>query len=93
MQRPLWGAQVFAFAMTVLILVGVLGYAEAHGLHWLSGFASWLSSLGQSSAFHFEVLWPFLAHPPSVSYSYLVSGAVMLVLFGGVALYLASEKQ
>lgn len=93
MQRPIVGAQIFAFLVTLLIAAGVVVWQAMLGAHWLADAAGWLASLAQSPTFHLEVLWPFAGLKSGVSLTYLVPGMAMLALCGGVVAYLASDKQ
>ncbi|HEX4321693.1 MAG TPA: hypothetical protein VHZ52_12355 [Acidobacteriaceae bacterium] len=89
-QRPILGAQIFAFALTLLVAAGLLVSQARHGVQWLA----WLESLPQAQAFHWEVLWSSAsALKTSASLGYLVPGAVLLALVSGVVAYLATEKQ
>jgi hypothetical protein len=92
-QRPLLGAQLFAFALTLVLLTGALVYQAMHGMPWMAAMAGWFGSLKQSTAFHLDALWPFASGQSSASLMYLVPGAAMLLLLGGVVVYLATEKQ
>jgi hypothetical protein len=103
--KPILGAQIFAFAITLLIAAGVVISQANHGLHWLlrlgagpgntpgNGLLDWLATLLQSPTFHLKVLWPLASAKPDMSLTYLVPGVVMLAFLSGVVLYLASEKQ
>jgi hypothetical protein len=88
-QKPLLGAQIFAFATTLLIAVGLLVYQAREGWNWIT----WVGSLAQSQVFHWEVLWPFASAKSGASLLYLIPGVVMLALVSGVVLYFSSEKQ
>jgi len=92
-QRPLLGAQVFALVVALLILSGTLVYEAANGVQLVSGAGAWLGSVRESPAFHLDALWPFAMGQASASLMYLVPGAAMLLLLGGVVVYLATEKQ
>lgn len=92
-QRPLLGAQVFAFAVAVVLLAGVLVFEATHGMPWMAAIAGWFGSLKQSTAFHLDALWPFASGQSNAGLMYLVPGAVMLLLLGGVVVYVATEKQ
>ena len=96
-QRPLLGAQVFAFAVALVLLAVVSVYEAIHresqGMPWVAAMAGWLGSLKQSPAFRLDALWPFASAQSNASTLYLVPGAAMLLLLGGVAVYLATEKQ
>jgi hypothetical protein len=83
-QRPLLGAQIFAFAVALVLLTGTLMYQAIHGLAWVSALADWLAVFKH---------WPFASADTSVTMMYLVPGAAMLLLLGGVVVYLATEKQ
>jgi len=79
---PLLGAQVFAFAVALLILSGTLFYEADHGGQFFFGLNAWLVSLRQSPAFRLDTLLPFAAGQPSVSLVYLAPGAAMLFAAG-----------
>ncbi len=85
--RPLLGAQIFAFAVTLVVAVGAIVWQAKQGFH----LVSWLVQLPQ--ALNLDVLLP-------ASRPHLESGVWLLVpvlatvaLLGGVVVYLASEKQ
>jgi hypothetical protein len=94
--RPLLGAQIFAFAVSLLVAVALVVSQARHGLHWLA-------ELPQSPAFHLSTLWSNLSSGPAVDSAqrlglhwnapYLIPVLALLVLLGGVAVYLATEKQ
>jgi hypothetical protein len=91
MNKPILGAQIFAFSITLVIAV-VFAISQAkQSMHWLS----WLASLVQSPVFDWKILWPFTSgwFKPDATLLYLVPGLAMLVLLGGVVVYFASEKQ
>lgn len=92
-QRPLLGAQLFAFAVTLVLLAGTLIYEAIHGMPFIAAMAGWFGSLKQSAAFHLDALWPFASGQSNVNLMYLLPGAAMLLLLGGVVVYLATEKQ
>jgi hypothetical protein len=92
-QRPLVGAQLFALAVTLLFLAATLMWETMRGLSWTAEIAVWFASAKQSSAFHLDALWPFAGGQSNATLMYLVPGAAMLLLLGGLAVYLATEKQ
>jgi hypothetical protein len=92
-QRPLLGAQVFAFAVTLAILAGTVMYQAIHGISWMAALAGWFGSLKQSPAFRLDALWTFASGQSGATLVYLLPGAAMLLLLGGVVVYLATEKQ
>jgi hypothetical protein len=98
--RPLLGAHIFAFAVALLVAVAIVLSQARHGLRWLA-------ELSQSPALRFSSLWSVPSHdlardlardpaqwlglgwnPP-----YLIPALGLLVLLGGVVVYLTSEKQ
>ena len=93
-QRPILGAYIFAFAITLLLTAGVLLTQARPGMQWLSEMGAWLARLTQSQAFHLQTLWSTVTPSrPDASLMYLAPGVAMLVLIGGVVVYLATEKQ
>jgi hypothetical protein len=98
--RPLLGAQIFAFTITLLVAVALVVSQARHGLHWLT-------EVPKSPAFHLSNLWTnlssnFLSVPAAGSAGwlglhwnppYLIPGLALLVLLGGVVVYLATERQ
>jgi hypothetical protein len=88
MGKPILGAQIFALAITVLMVVG-FAVSQAR-----SGW-QWLTELPQARAFHLETLIPAAAADGKMNSSllYLLPGLGMILLLGGVVVYLASEKQ
>lgn len=93
LQRPLVGAQLFALAVTLLFVAATLAYEAMHGVTWTRAATEWMASLKQSPAFHLDALWPFAGGQANATLVYLVPGAAMLLLVGGLAVYLATEKQ
>jgi hypothetical protein len=92
-QRPLLGAQVFAFAVALVLLAGTLVYEAIHGMPWMAATSAWFESLKQWPVSHLDALWPFSSGQSNTSMVYLVPGAAMLLLLGGVVVYVATEKQ
>ncbi len=92
--RPVFGAQIFALVVVLAAVVGFAGFEARSGAPW----ATWefwrdrLAQLPQTAAAHWENLssgtlsgvgWTMV----------LVPALAMLVLLGGVAAYLASDRQ
>jgi hypothetical protein len=106
---PIFGAQVFALGITLVVAVWLIGWQARESWLWLSslkgglksgfgkgfwaGIGDWIASLSQSQAFHFQALMPLNAIKSGVSLMYLVPGVVMLALISGLVVYLVSEKQ
>jgi hypothetical protein len=90
--RPIFGAQIFALAINLLIAVGFVASRQRQGVHWLA----WLSDLSQSRTFRLERLLPFASANSDWSPMLLIVSFGALALLGGVVLYLATgsnEKQ
>lgn len=85
--KPIVRAQIFALTVSVLFAVGFLATQATHGLRWLS----WLEQL--SPALHFGALWPSDLLNSGSNLLVLLPIFATLVLFSGVVVYLASEKQ
>lgn len=87
--KPILGAQVFALAINLFIVVAFLAYQARHGLAWLS----WLEQLPESYSLHLNNLSQSALLNPGWSLIVLIPAAATLALLGGVVVYLASEKQ
>jgi hypothetical protein len=87
--RPILGAQIFALAVYLLLAVGFVAWQAQHGVAWLT----WMEQLPQLAALHLGSLWPSVVSGSGWSSMVLISAAATLALLGGVAVYLASEKQ
>jgi hypothetical protein len=68
---------------------GFLASQATQGIAWLS----WLKALPHSSALHLEALMPTDLFNSGWSLMVLIPVLATLALLGGVAVYLASEKQ
>jgi hypothetical protein len=88
-QKPILGAQIFAFAITLLIAAGIAAWQARDGWNWMK----WLGSLAQSQVFHWEVLWPFASAKSAAGFLSLIPALALLALVSGVVLYFSSEKQ
>jgi hypothetical protein len=87
--KPILGAQIFALAINLFIVVAFLAYQARSGLAWLS----WLQQLPQAYSFHLDNLSQSALLNPGWSFMVLVPAAAALALLGGVVVYLVSEKQ
>jgi hypothetical protein len=83
--RPLLGAQIFALAVTLLAGVGFAAFEARTGVAWLAwleklppGALNWNTLFSAGSEWTWLVLFPALA---------------TLVVLGGVAVYLATDRQ
>ena len=88
-QKPMLGAQIFAFAITMLIAAGIVIWQARDGWNWMK----WVGSLAQSQVFHWEVLWPFASAKSAAGFLSLIPALALLALVSGVVLYFSSEKQ
>jgi hypothetical protein len=87
--RPILGAQIFALAVNLLLIVAFLAYQARHGLGWLSR----LEQFPQSFALHLESLWSSALISSGWTLMVLASALATVALLGGVLVYLVSEKQ
>jgi hypothetical protein len=87
--KPILGAQIFAFAITLLMTIGLLVYQAKDGWSWIA----WLASLPQSQVFHWEVLWSFASTKSAAGLLSLIPALVLLAIFSGAVVYLTSEKR
>jgi hypothetical protein len=92
--KPIFGAQVFAIAITLVIAAGVVLSQARYGLRWLA-------ELPQSPIFNLSSLWHSATASDVDSLTwfkldgsipYLIPALALLGLLGGVVLYLATEK-
>ena len=85
--KPILGAQIFALAVNLLAVVGFVAWEATHGIDWLA----WFQSPAQSGGFDFNSL---LASALSGGHLLvLIPALATLALLGGVAVYLAAERQ
>jgi hypothetical protein len=86
--KPIFGAYVFAMAVTVLVAAIAVITQARHGLRWLD----WL---GQTSAadLHLGSFNPFTVLNSGWNLTVLIPIFAMLALFGAVAVYLAAERR
>jgi len=84
--QPIVGAQIFAFAVLILVGAGALVWATRNGFH----LAAWAASL--VGELHLDVLIPAW-WPVSGNLVLLLPVLATLALVSGVVVYLTSEKQ
>jgi hypothetical protein len=87
--KPILGAQIFALAINLFIVVAFLVYQARNGLGWLS----WLEQLPQAYSLHLDNLSQSALLNPGWSLMVMIPAVAVLALLGGVVVYLASEKQ
>jgi hypothetical protein len=87
--RPILGAQIFAFAVTIAI-AAVFAVSQAnHGLRWLA----WLKQLGQAPAMHFQNLWSPALAMPQWGLLLLIFGLAGVATLGGFVLFSDRQRQ
>lgn len=82
--RPILGAQLFAFAVTIVVLIGVVVSQAAN-------VSAWIQTL--PSALHLGALVPASLADSSTPLWILIPIVASIALISGVVVYLASEKQ
>jgi hypothetical protein len=85
--KPLLGAQIFALAVALLGGAGFVAFQAQRGFSWIA----WLQELPRS--LHLESLLPAALPRLDGGFWLLVPVLATLALLGGVAVYMASEKQ
>jgi hypothetical protein len=84
--RPLLTAQIFALAVTLLAGIGFAGFEARHGIAWLT----WLE---QTSTPRLDTLFSASIFDSGWAWMVLLSAFATLALLGGVAVYVATDKQ
>jgi hypothetical protein len=87
--KPILGAQIFALAVNLFIVVAFLAYQARNGMGWLS----WLEQLPEAYSLHLDNLGQSALLNPGWSLMVLIPALATLALLGGVVVYLASERQ
>ena len=87
--KPILGANIFALSVMFLFAIGFLATQATSGLRWLS----WFEQIPQAPAFHLQSLWPSTLLSSAWGLPLLIPVCATLALLGGVAVYLAVEKQ
>jgi hypothetical protein len=86
--RPIVGAQIFAFVVTLAAAVGLVMSQARHGVQWLSRVGG---SRGGSR--YFDSLPPSMSPSSDWGLVALVGILATVALVSAVAIYVASEKQ
>jgi hypothetical protein len=93
--KPILGAQIFALSVGIVFAIGFLATQATHGLHWLTWLdgisfngLAWPSQLPQASALHLDALFN-----SGSGWLVVIPVLATLVLLGGVAIYLVSERK
>jgi hypothetical protein len=95
--RPILGAQIFALAINLLLAVGVAVWQARHGFAWLTRLQQAPQAATQYSDLQLSQwlgsLWYSALPNSGWNWMVLLSAGATLVLLGGAAVYLASERQ
>lgn len=92
MNRPILGAQLFAFATLCITLIGFLLFIRHSVAEWLGSFSQ---SVSKSDPTHLASLFPSSTTEwlgISWNLAYVLPTVALLILAGGVAVYMASER-
>lgn len=87
--RPIFGAQVFALAVTVAIGAVFAVSQLRNGLAWFA----WLRQLSEAGVAHFSDLWPSAQSMPVWPIVLVVSGLAAIAVLGGFAVYADRTRQ
>ncbi len=78
-RRPIWGAQIFAIAMTLSVALGVVAFEARRG----DGWRGWLAAMGSS----------LISVKASLNLLPVAASVAMLLFLGGVAVWLIVERE
>jgi hypothetical protein len=87
--RPLLGAEIFALAVSLLAGVGFVVFEARNGVAWLT----WLQQLPQTAASHWDALRATGALDQSANWMVFLPAFATLALLGGIAVYMATDRQ
>ncbi len=82
--RPIWGAQIFALVVSVVVAAGVLAWKG-------NVLKAWFAELPR--ALHLDALMPAASSQSGGVGSIVLPALAMVALLSGVVVYLATEKQ
>jgi hypothetical protein len=91
MSRPILGAQLFALATALIAVIGFVLFIRHSVTHWLGNFS-------ESTSLHVASLWSSNAATTTEwlgitwNLAYLLPAVTLLVLAGGIVVYMASER-
>jgi len=93
--RTLLGAQIFTFAVSVVAALGFAGFEARGGAEWTTWnyWSDCLAQLPQAAASQWGSLSSGALAGSGWSWMLLASALATLLLLGGVAVYLATDKQ
>jgi len=92
--KPILGANIFAFTIMALFAIGFLATQATTGLRWLYWFTQLPPAPAfHAPAFHLQSVWPSTLPSSAWGLPLLIPVCATLAFLGGVAVYLALEKQ
>lgn len=86
--RPIFGAQVFALVMLLLLGTGMAVWQARDGVAWLT----WLEQAPQA-ALHLDTLWAAALNGSGWNWMVLLPATALVALLSGVVVYLALGEQ
>jgi hypothetical protein len=91
---PFLSAQIFACAVALIAAVGFAGFESRSGVQWLtlSYWHDWFVQLPQAAAAQWDSLSFASQAGSGLTWIVLIPAVATLVLLGGVAVYLATDK-
>ncbi len=89
LQRPFFGAQIFAVGLSLIAAVVFLAWQSKQGLAWLTDFPRSL----HLEAFHFEALVPAQFQSPLGLTALIVAVLALIAVLSGAVAYSTSEKR
>jgi hypothetical protein len=90
--RPILGAQIFALAVNLVVLLVVIVSQASHGVHWLSWFAPSSTPSGSNFWAGLQALSPAALFNPSWTLPVLLPFLAIAALLGGALVYLAADR-
>jgi len=93
--RPLLGAQIFACAVALFAAAGFAGFEARNGVAWFtwSYWHDWFVQLPLAAVAQWDSLSFGSLAGPAWTWMVLAPAVATLLLLGGVAVYLATDKQ
>ncbi len=92
--RPIFGAQIFAFAVMLVAALGFAGLEARDGAAWATWafWRDWLAQLPQAAAAHWRGWSSGAADTSGWSWMVLAAAAASLLLLSGAAIFLANDQ-
>jgi hypothetical protein len=90
--RPILGAQIFALAVNLVVLLVLVVSQATHGVRWLSWFAASSTQSGAGFWSGLQALSPTALFSPSWTLPVLLPFLAIAALLGGALVYLAADR-